>query len=371
MDQENVHLQQAIKDVDAAQDLTNDLRALVETTVAEGASDLHLTVGYHPTIRVSGALIAIDKYNVLTTLDSAGFLKAMINGEQMAHFFETQEVDFSYGYSPTVRFRGNASFERGRISIALRYIPNEIKTLEELRLPPILADFANRGQGFFLVVGPVGQGKSTTLAAMVELINSTRSERVVTIEDPIEYVYQPKQSMIIQREAKVDTQDFKSALRSALRQDVNVILVGEMRGTETIASGVTAAETGHLVLSTLHTNNAAQTIDRIIDSFPPGQQDQIRIQLAASLAGIFSQRLLPSISGGQVPAYELLINNKAVANLIRERRSHEINTVIETSSEEGMIGINVSLADLVRRGEISVESAFHTAADPRELERLL
>lgn len=371
MNPENAHLQAALQTLKQAPDLAGDLKALIETTVAEGASDLHLSVGYHPTIRVQGSLLPITKYKVLEQVDTAGFLQALINTSQIEHFFETFEVDFSYGYSKTVRFRGNASFERGNIAIALRYIPNEIKTLEDLRLPPILADFANRSQGFFLVVGPVGQGKSTTLAAMIEMINSTRSERIVTIEDPIEYVYQPKESMIVQREARVDTNDFKTALRSALRQDVNVILVGEMRGTETISSGVTAAETGHLVFSTLHTNNAAQTIDRIIDSFPAGQQDQIRVQLASSLAGIFSQRLIPSISGGQVPAYELLINNKAVANLIRERRSHEINTIIETSSEEGMISINQSLAELVRRGEISVENAFHTAGDPKELERLL
>lgn len=353
-------------------DYLSDLNALIETTVNEGASDIHLSVGYYPTLRVLGELIPVTTYGKLTSEDTLGFIRVLLNNSQLDEFVASQEVDFSYSYNNNqARFRGNGSFERGRISVALRLIPNEIKTLDELNIPPIIGEFTKRNQGFFLVVGPVGQGKSTTLAAMVEMINQSRSEKIVTIEDPVEYVYTPKESMIIQREAKVDTPDFKTALRSALRQDVNVILVGEMRGTETIASGVTAAETGHLVFSTLHTNNAAQTIDRIIDSFPAFQQDQIRIQLAASLAGIFSQRLIRRVNGGMVPAYELLINNKAVANLIREKRTHEINTIIETGSEEGMISMNQSLADLVRRGEITVEDAFRTAVDPKDLERLL
>jgi twitching motility protein PilT len=220
-------------------------------------------------------------------------------------------------------------------------------------------------------VGPVGQGKSTTLAALVELINVTRSEHIVTIEDPIEFIYEPKKSLIDQREVRVDTADFHVALHSAFRQDVDVILVGEMRGPETIATAVTAAETGHLVLSTLHTNSASQTIDRIIDTFPAAQQDQIRIQLAGSLLGIFSQRLIPRIAGGLVPAYELLINNSAVSNLIRERRTHEIQTVIETGSEFGMIEMNRSLAELVQKGEITVENAFAHSLSPKGLERLL
>ena len=221
------------------------------------------------------------------------------------------------------------------------------------------------------MVGPVGQGKTTTLAALIELINTERMEHIVTIEDPIEYVYEPKRSIVDQREVLLDTRDFSTALVSAFRQDVDVILVGEMRGYETMAAAVTAAETGHLVLSTLHTNNAAQTIDRIIDTFPANQQDQIRLQLGSSLAGIFSQRLVPRISGGLIPAYELLINNKAVANLIREKRTHEINTVIETSSQEGMIDMNRSLAELVSRGEITVESAYQFSLNPNVLQKLL
>ncbi|MEL6803951.1 MAG: PilT/PilU family type 4a pilus ATPase, partial [Bacteroidota bacterium] len=254
---------------------------------------------------------------------------------------------------------------------ALRHIPNDIRTLDELKLPTILESFTQRPQGFFLCVGPVGQGKSTTLAAMIQLINSSRSDHIVTIEDPIEYVYTPDRALIDQREVHVDTADFSSALNAAFRQDVDVILVGEMRNAETISTAVTAAETGHLVFSTLHTNNASQTIDRIIDSFPSGQQDQIRTQLSGSLAGIFSQRLIPRIAGGMVPAYELLINNSAVGNLIRENRTHEIQTVIETGLEHGMIDMNRSLSDLVKKGEITVENAFAYSVNPKGLERLM
>jgi twitching motility protein PilT len=243
--------------------------------------------------------------------------------------------------------------------------------MTELNLPPILESFVQRPQGFFLCVGPVGQGKSTTLAAMIEYINQNRAEHIVTIEDPVEYLYTPKKSLIVQREVGVDTASFQVALNSVFRQDVDVILVGEMRNNETISTAVTAAETGHLVLSTLHTNNAAQTIDRIIDSFPAGQQDQIRVQLAGSLAGIFSQRLIPRISGGLVPAYELLINNSAVSNLIRERRTHEIQTIVETGLEQGMIDMNRSLAELVRKGEITVENAFAYSLNPKGLERIM
>jgi twitching motility protein PilT len=221
------------------------------------------------------------------------------------------------------------------------------------------------------VVGPIGQGKSTTLAALIEMINQTRSEHIMTIEDPVEYLYESKKSSIDQREVRIDTPDFKDALISMFRQDIDVCLVGEMRDIETMATAVTAAETGHLVFSTLHTNNAAQTINRIIDSFPSGQQDQIRVQLASSMTGIFSQRLIPRISGGLIPAYELLINNNAVSNLIREKRIHEINTVIETSSGDGMIDMHRSLAELVRAGEITTESAYLNSTDPRILDRLI
>lgn len=253
----------------------------------------------------------------------------------------------------------------------MRLVPKRIRTLEELGLPTVLGDFARRQQGFFLVVGPVGHGKSTTLAAMIDIINSERSDHIVTIEDPIEYMFEPKKSMINQREVRIDTKDFHTALVELFRQDVDVAMIGEMRGQETIGTAVTAAETGHLVLSTLHTNSAAQTIDRIIDSFPPAQQDQVRIQLSSSLLGIFSQRLVQRVSGGLVPAYELLINTKAVANLIREGRTHEIDSVIETGSDHGMVDMNRSLAELVQKGDITVETARMHSLNPTLLERLL
>ncbi|MFQ5540905.1 MAG: type IV pilus twitching motility protein PilT [Candidatus Paceibacteria bacterium] len=352
-------------------DYKTELTALIETLIAEGASDLHLTDAAHPIIRVSGSLVPLLKSAEYSKEDVMGFLEVLVSPEQKQEFLDTQELDFSYQYQDKVRFRGNAFFERGAVSIALRLIPRDIKTFEELNLPPVLETFSQLEQGFFLVVGPVGQGKSTTLASMIERINQNRTEHIVTIEDPIEYIFKPKKSIVAQREVRIDTKSFHTALRSAFRQDVDVIMVGEMRGPDTMAAAVTAAETGHLVLSTLHTNNAAQTIDRIIDSFAAAQQDQIRLQLAASLAGIFSQRLIPRISGGLVPAFELLINNEAVANLIRERRTHEINAVIETGMESGMIDMNRSLADLVRKGEVTPENALARSLNPKTFSRLI
>lgn len=352
-------------------DYASVLKKYINVLVHEGGSDLHLSVGSHPTIRVAGNLTPMLKEGVLTRDDTLGFLKTLVPADNVDRFIVEKELDFAYQNIENLRFRGNAFYQRGSISIALRLIPKDIKTIKDLGLPDILESFARKSQGFFLVVGPVGQGKSTTLAALVELINTERMEHIVTIEDPIEHIFEPKQSLIDQREVHIDTKDFSTALISAFREDVDVILVGEMRGPETMAAAVTAAETGHLVFSTLHTNNAAQTIDRIIDSFPGGQQDQIRIQLAASLAGIFSQRLVPRVSGGLIPTYELLINNKAVANLIREKRSHEINTVIETGSTEGMIDMNRSLAELVGRGEITAETAYQYSLNPNILQKLL
>jgi len=300
-----------------------------------------------------------------------GLAEALLSPENKERFLKDREIDFSYGYKDEARFRGNCYFAQGGVGIALRLIPKEIQTIEDLNLPDALKQFTQLTQGFFLVVGPVGQGKSTTLASMVEVINNERAEHIVTIEDPVEYLFEPKKSMIDQREVRVDTTTFAKALRQAFRQDMDVIMIGEMRDPETIAAAVTAAETGHLVFSTLHTNTAAQTIDRIIDSFPANQQDQIRIQLASSLAGIFSQRLVPRVSGGLIPAYELLMNTNAVSNLIREKRTHEINTVIETGLENGMVDMNRSLADLVRRGEVSQENARKYSLNPQLLDKLL
>ncbi len=349
----------------------DELNDLLSTVVREGASDIHLSEGRHPTIRINSTLLPLVKKEALGHEDIHGLLAVMLGEEKFQQFLVRKEFDFSYQFSPDARFRGNAYIQQGFYGVALRLIPKQIKTISELGLPPMLESFARKKQGFFLVVGPVGQGKSTTLASMIELINQERPEHIITIEDPIEYVYEQKKSIVDQREVGVDTDSFENALLSVLRQDVNVILLGEMRGHETMAAAVTAAETGHLVFSTLHTNNAAQTIDRIIDTFPSDQQDQIRVQLASSLAGIFSQRLIPRISGGMIPAYELLVANNAVANLIREKRTHEINTVIETGLQEGMIDMNRSLADLVRRGEITIENAYLHSLNPKVLEKLI
>jgi len=352
-------------------DYAASLKKYITVLQHEGGSDLHFSTEAHPTIRVAGSLSPMLKEPVLTPEDTLGFLKALAKPEQVEEFIREKELDFAYQIDDGTRFRCNAYFQRGACGIAMRLIPHQIRTLEELNQPDILSSFARKSQGFFLVVGPVGQGKTTTLAALLEMINTERMEHIVTIEDPIEYIYEPKQSLIEQREVGIDTKDFATALHSAFREDVDVILVGEMRGPETMAAAVTAAETGHLVLSTLHTNNAAQTIDRIIDTFPANQQDQIRIQLAASLMGVFSQRLVPRVSGGLIPAFELLINTKAVANLIREKRTHELNTLIETGSTEGMIDMNRSLAELVARGEITVESAYQYSLNPNVLQKLL
>ncbi|MEK7081771.1 MAG: PilT/PilU family type 4a pilus ATPase [Patescibacteria group bacterium] len=352
-------------------DYAKELEQLIITVIKEGGSDLHIAEGRHPTIRVTGALIPLLKHKVLSKDDTLGFVTELLTSENKKRFLETKEIDFSYGYKNEARFRGNGYFQQGAVSVALRLIPRKIRTLEELNLPPLLATFAEKQQGFFLVVGPVGHGKTTTLAALIDLINATRAEHIITIEDPIEYIFEEKRSIIDQREVKIDTKDFQTALLAMFREDVDIAMIGEMRGPETIAAAVTAAETGHFVLSTLHTNNAAQTIDRIIDSFPAGQQEQIRLQLSETLTGIFSQRLVPRISGGLVPAYELLIANSAVANLIREKRTHEINTVIETGLEQGMIDINRSLIDLVRRNEITVADAYRYTTNPKSLERMM
>ncbi len=348
-----------------------ELEELIKIVFQEGASDLHLAEGKRPTIRVSGLLLPLVKRDMIDHESMLGILSQLVTKEHREIFLRDKELDFSYAMDNGERFRGNAFFQQGLISIALRLIPKKIRSLAELNLPETLKVFADKPQGFFLVVGPVGHGKTTTLAAMIEHINESRAEHIITIEDPIEYVYEAKKSIVDQREIRLDTKDFPTALRSMFREDVDVALIGEMRGSETIGTAVTAAETGHLIFSTLHTNSAAQTISRIIDSFPAEQQAQIRIQLAGSLTGILSQRLIPRISGGLIPAYELLINNNAVANLIRENRIHEIASVIETSSQEGMVDLNRSLSELVSRGEITVENAYIYATDTRILEKML
>src|SRR3989344_417434 len=305
----------------AEKNLKTMLAELIDDVGREGASDLHLAEGRRPSIRVSGTLIPLIRREVLAKAEAEALLSLILRPGDKEIFTKEKQVDFSWSSPEGARFRGNAFFQQGAISIALRMIPKSIRTLTELNLPPVLKSFTDRQQGFFLVVGPIGHGKSTTLASLIEIINSSRPEHIVTIEDPIEYVYEAKQSIVDQREVRIDTPDFQSALDSIFRQDADVVLIGEMRELRTIATAVTAAETGHLVFSTLHTNSASQTIERILDIFPSNQQDQIRVQLAGSLTCIFSQRLVPRVSGGLIPAFELLINNNAVANLIRERRT--------------------------------------------------
>lgn len=348
------------------------LSELIDIVIKEGASDLHLAEGRLPFIRVSSFLIPLNKMHILSREDMEGILAVLLTPLKRKEFDSRREADFAYSHeAKKARFRCNVFIALNKISVAMRLVPKEIRGFEQLNLPPILETFAKRQQGFFLVVGPVGVGKSTTIATMIEMINLERLEHIITIEDPIEFIFEPKKAIIDQREVKLDTPDFHTALQGVFRQDTDIVMIGEMRDLETISTAVTAAETGHLVLSTLHTNTASQTVDRIIDSFPADQQTQIRIQLASSLLGIFSQRLLPRISGGLIPAYELLINNNAIANLIRERRTHEINSVIETSSEDGMIDLNRSLAELVRKGDITVENALKHSSNPRTLEHIL
>lgn len=351
-------------------DFAKELEDLITAVVRENASDLHLSVGRYPTLRVQGALIPLTKKQVLTPDIVHGLVFSMLEPARQEEFMKNKELDFSFEHKERARFRVNIFFQRGFIGCAMRLVPVKIRTIEDLNMPKALKDFARKEQGFFLIVGPTGHGKTTTLAALIDLINHERAEHIVTVEDPIEYLFTADRSIIDQREVRGDTIDFPIALRSVFRQDANVLMIGEMRDHETMAAAVTAAETGHLVFSTLHTNNAAQTIDRIIDSFPAAQQSQIRAQLSSTLLGLCSQRLLPRVSGGLIPAYELLIANAAVRNLIRENRIHEIDLIIDTSSQEGMISLNRSLIELLRKGEITMESAIAYSLNPSEF-RLL
>ncbi len=344
---------------------------LLSIVVKEGASDLHISVGRYPTLRIDGVMVPLLKQNVVTPDIARDFIFQMLTDPQQKVFLSEKELDLSYSFKEQARFRVNIFHQRGYMGATLRLIPNKVRTVKELNLPPILEEFAKRQQGFLLIVGPTGHGKSTTLAALVDYINRTRADHIITVEDPIEYLFTSDRSVIDQREVGIDTSNFSRALRSMFREDVDVAMIGEMRDPETISMAVTAAETGHLIFSTLHTNNAAQTIDRIIDSFPPEQQSQIRAQLASTLVGIVSQRLLPRASGGLIPAVEVMITNPAVRNLIRENKIHELDLVIETNSDQDMISLNRSLVDLLRRGEITTETALAYSLNPGDLQAIL
>jgi twitching motility protein PilT len=352
-------------------DYKQKLNDLLLTAARQNASDLHLAVGRHPTLRIDGILIPLQKEPILTPETAQNLIFNLLTPEQQERFLKEKEIDFSYAFEDKARFRINVFYQRGYIAAALRLIPAQIRTIEELNLPPILHDFTKLSQGFVLVVGPAGHGKSTTLAALLDEINHTRTDHIITIEDPVEYIFTQDKCIISQREVKNDTLDFHKGLRSLLRQDPDVIMIGEMRDRESIATAMTAAETGHLVFSTLHTNSASQTIDRIIDSFPAEQQGQIASQLAATLAGIVSERLIPRIDGGRIPACEIMITNPAVRNLIRERKAYQIDLVIETSVQEGMMTLNRSLVELVKNKEISLENAELYSLNPSELRILL
>lgn len=346
-------------------------KKLLDITIKQEASDLDISVGHVPNIRITGQLVPLGQEKIISAKDSEGIAFAMLSDDQKKKFLEQKEIDFSYQYEDKGRFRVNIYFQRGTVSIALRFIPSKIRTIEELNLPPILHDFASRPQGLVLVTGATSQGKSTTLAAMIDEINHTRAVHIITIEDPIEYTYPIDRAIVDQREVGIDTLNFANALRSSLRQNPDVIMVGEMRDLETISTTITAAETGHLVFGTLHTNSAPQTIHRIVDVFPAEQQGQIRFQLSSSLLGIISQRLIPRIKGGFIPVCEVMICNNAVSTLIRENKIHEIPAVIETSAKEGMISLSRAMVDLVRKKEISLKNATDYALDPGEVKSLL
>ncbi|OGZ57893.1 MAG: type IV pili twitching motility protein PilT [Candidatus Spechtbacteria bacterium RIFCSPLOWO2_12_FULL_38_22] len=343
----------------------------LENVARNNASDLHLSAGRAATLRVDGELVPMTKEKILTPQDTEGLAGVILNDEKNEALKKNKSVDLSYSYKNVARFRVNVYYQFGAVSLAFRFIPAQVKTVQELGLPDIVSKFANYQQGLVLIAGPAGHGKSTTLAALIEQINNKRAEHIITIEDPIEYIFTQDKSIIDQREVGRDTLGFKDALRDSFRQDPDIIMLGEMRDPETISTAVTAAETGHLVLATLHTNNSAQTINRIIDSFPPEQQQQIKAQLALTLIGVVSQRLVPKLNGGIIPAVEVLIANPAVRNMIREGKVHEIGLVIETGGDEGMISFNRYLSDMVKEGKISMEVAESYSLNSRELRSLL
>jgi twitching motility protein PilT len=347
------------------------MQQLLQLAIQQQASDIHIVVGVPPMLRIHGSLMAVANESVVAAQKASEWILAIMTPQQKDQLLTNREVDFSYALGNQARFRVNAYFEKGVAAAALRLIPTQIKTVEELQLPRVCHSLTKLKQGFVLVTGPTGSGKSSTLAAMIEEINQGRAEHIVTIEDPIEFLYHPKKSIISQREMHQDTHAWTVALRSVLREDPNVVLVGEMRDFDTIAAAITVAETGHLVFATLHTNSAAQSIDRMIDVFPAHQQAQVRQQLASSLEGILAQRLVPSLRGGRVPAVEVLLATAAVRNLIREGKAHQIDSVIQTSGELGMMTLEMSLATLVKAGMVDLAVAQAYALRPQELTRLV
>ncbi len=347
------------------------IELLLEEVVKKKASDLHLQVGLAPMLRIDGTLTPVSGADPLTEATLEQLVFAILDDDQKQILLKDKEFDFSFAFGDLGRFRVNAFHERGNLAAALRLIPNDILTIEQLGLPNTVNKFADYPRGLVLVTGPTGSGKSTTLASLVGKINTERSAHIITIEDPIEYTHKSKKSIVVQREVHYDTYSFSAALRSSLREDPDVVLIGEMRDLETISSAITIAETGHLVLATLHTNSASQSIDRMIDVFPPHQQPQIRAQLANILMAICSQRLIPSIGGGRIAAAEILIATPAVRNIIREGKSHQLEAVIQTGAEHGMQSMDKTLVSLIHNGTISYDEARQYAVDLEELERMM
>lgn len=347
------------------------IELLLEEVVKKKASDLHLQVGLAPILRVDGALAPIPGTPVLTEDSIESLIFAILDDEQKQILLKDKEFDFSFAFGDLGRFRVNAFHERGNLAAALRLIPNELLSTEQLGLPKVVEKFADYPRGLVLVTGPTGSGKSTTLAALVDKINNERATHIVTIEDPIEFTHKSKKSVIVQREVHYDTYSFSAALRSSLRQDPDVVLLGEMRDLETIAAAITIAETGHLVFATLHTNSAAQSIDRMIDVFPPHQQPQVRAQLSNILMAICAQRLIPTIGGGRIAAAEILVATPAVRNIIREGKSHQLDAVIQTGAEHGMQSMDKTLVSLIHSGTITYEEARNYSVDIEELDRLM
>ena len=347
------------------------IEILLEEIVRKNASDLHLHVGLPPMMRLDGALTPISGYQKLNAEEVETLVFAILDEDQRRILLKDKEFDFSFAFGDLGRFRVNAFHERGNLAASLRLIPNQIKTIAELGMPPVIQNFAEFPRGLVLITGPTGSGKSTTLAALVDKINSEKAQHIITIEDPIEFTHKSKRSAVVQREVHYDTYSFAAALRSALRQDPDVVLIGEMRDLETISAAITIAETGHLVFATLHTNSAAQSIDRMIDVFPPHQQPQVRSQLANILQGICAQRLIPAIGGGRVVSAEVLVANAAVRNIIREGKTHQLDAVIQTGADQGMQTMDRTLVKLVQTGVITYDNAREYAVDIVEFERLM
>jgi twitching motility protein PilT len=349
-----------------------DFAQVLTQMVEERASDVHLTPGFPPAIRIRGRIVPMEDSPVLSPQQTRDVVYSILNDDQRKRFENNKQLDFAYSIPGVARFRVNCYFQRGAVSAAFRHIPTDIRSLEELGLPSVLVDLTRKPRGFVLVTGPTGSGKTTTLASMLDMINAERAEHILTIEDPIEYLHNHRKCIVNQREIGNDADDFALALKAALRQDPDVILVGEMRDLETISTALTAAETGHLVFATLHTQSAAQTVDRIIDVFPPGQQHQVRMQLSIGLQGVVTQQLLPTADGsGRVVAAEVMIPTPAIRNLIREGKTHQLYSAIQTSGALGMQTMDAHLAQLTRMGKITRALAEQRASIPEELKRLL